>query len=94
MIKQRFISAIAAITLSLGVTAPAIAATAEVEGGLWNYGTNNESVWSYYKHTERTHKSTARGESTYYSGCTKPKLEARASGPRARSNNESYYGFC
>ncbi|STD03216.1 bacteriocin, lactococcin 972 family [Dermatophilus congolensis] len=94
MIKQRFISTIAAITLSLSVAAPAMAVTEHVDGGVWNHGTNKVDVWSYYKHAHKSHKSSASGKRLYQSGCQVAKVEAIASGPKKWTNNQAYYGFC
>ncbi|MDO5628920.1 MAG: lactococcin 972 family bacteriocin [Mobilicoccus sp.] len=83
-----------ATTFALGAAAPAMAAIAYVEGGKWNYGVNSESVWSYYDHDSKKHKSSAVGQIVYPSGCAAAGAPARASGPKARFNNQSYYGFC
>lgn len=94
MISRRIASGLLGAVLSLGVAAPAMAAIAYVEGGKWNYGVNSESVWSYYDHPTKVHKSSAKGAILYSSGCTAAGRTSIASGPRSTSSNKSYYGFC
>lgn len=61
---KKCISSFALVSvLAFGVAVPAFAATVNVDGGTWDYGTsvvgvNQKKVWSNYLHNTKVHKSS------------------------------------
>ena len=75
----------------LFITTPVLAATINVEGGVWNYGVGSKYVWSYYSHAHKTHKSSVHGKYDASSGWTRKGVKAKASAAKAIGGNEAYY---
>lgn len=73
------------------MTVPALAATVDVQGGVWNYGVGSKYVWSYYSHSSKTHKASVHGAYDATSGWIRKGVEAKASAEKALFGNASYY---
>ncbi|MBQ8999834.1 MAG: lactococcin 972 family bacteriocin [Clostridium sp.] len=84
---------VAGMVLSNSVVA--MAATKQVDGGNWGYGTNLTKCYSNYYHGSKSHNSTAiNGNATSsYSGQTSAKYTSYASVSRTLKGNTAYYGF-
>lgn len=82
-----------------GSTVPALAATANVGGGVWSYGTTISGVkkkaYSNYYHGSKTHKSTASvGTNSNTSGWVKAGNTSYASATGAwRTDTHVYYDY-
>lgn len=77
---------------------PALAATANVEGGIWSYGTkvsgiNQKTVYSNYLHNSRRHRSSVTIDTTYVnSGWVSPGVTSYASAVGAwNAGTHAYY---
>lgn len=76
--------------VGLGIAAPALA-WVNAEGGLWDYGTTAQSVYSNYYHGKVCHGSTAAGVNVYRSPNTKAGNTSYASGAKKDSGNQAFY---
>lgn len=61
-------------------------------GGKWRHGVNSKHVWSKYKHSTKTHKTTVRGAGGKYSysGWIGKGKQASASWERAATGNKAW----
>ncbi|MEY2230481.1 MULTISPECIES: lactococcin 972 family bacteriocin [Streptomyces] len=59
-IKRSMKSAVATGALIVAGAAPALATSAYVGGGEWNYGAGTATVWSDYYNGSKCHGSTSR----------------------------------
>jgi lactococcin 972 family bacteriocin len=85
-------STLAAVALTMATAIPALATTANVSGGTWNYGTSDSRVWSDYYHGVNCHSSSVEGSSYVNSGNVGAKKYSRASsGTRWWATDRSYY---
>ena len=84
---------VAGVILSNSIIA--MAATVQVDGGTWAYGTNVTKCYSNYYHGSRAHNSTAiNGNATAsYSGQVSAKNTSYASVSKTLTGNTAYYGF-
>lgn len=83
---------VAGMVLSNSVVA--MAATANVDGGKWTYGTNVTKCYSNYYHGGSAHNSTAiNGNGTASKASASKGYTSYASVSRTWSGNTAYYGF-
>jgi hypothetical protein len=61
-------------------------------GGKWRHGVDNKYVWSQYKHSSKTHKTTVRGAGGKYSTSdwVKKGVVAKASWEKAVTGNKAW----
>ncbi len=50
-------------------------------------------VWSHYSHNKRNHGSTAVGKYSSFSGVARPGVQSKASAPKARGGNKTFYSL-
>jgi Bacteriocin (Lactococcin_972) len=94
-VKKSVASAIAALGLSVGVAAPALATLAYPAGGIWDYGTGGGRVWSDFNQGASWHGSSVAGKTNYSSPCTEPGTFSLASAEdRWYAVDHAYYWFC
>ncbi|MFJ9546073.1 lactococcin 972 family bacteriocin [Streptomyces erythrochromogenes] len=91
-ISTKIKAAVVAAGFVLAASVPAVAATSQVSGGTWMYGTNSsDMVYSNYYHPTRCHGSSAQGKYLAQSGNVDKDRTSYASAPEAWSGNKSYY---
>lgn len=90
-ISKIVVSTVTLIVTVVSLTIPALAATVDVQGGVWNYGVGSKYVWSYYSHNSKTHKASVHGAYDATSGWIRKGVEAKASAEKALFGNASYY---
>ncbi|MEV5594275.1 lactococcin 972 family bacteriocin [Streptomyces sp. NPDC052496] len=90
-ISRKFKAAVVAGVITLGVATPAVAASVNVSGGQWDYGTKDDTVYSNYLHLKQCHGSSVKGKYYASSGDVQPRGWAYASAEEAMWGNETYY---
>lgn len=95
-LKRKVGTTLATGVMLLAFASPALAATAYVGGGTWNYGTGAGRVWSDYLHNTKCHGSSVQGQYYASSGNVSPRYWARASAPDRRwvADHSYYRSYC
>ncbi|MFD3762291.1 lactococcin 972 family bacteriocin [Streptomyces sp. NPDC058622] len=82
---------LAAAALVVAAATPALAASVQTGGGIWNYGVGSGYVWSNYYHEHTCHSSSVQGDYYSSSGYVGAAAWSRASATDAWSGNKSWW---
>lgn len=90
-VKKAVAVGLSAVAMLAGAAGSAMADTAYVGGGTWDYGTGGGSVWSNYYHGNNCHSSSVDGSRYVDSGPTNPGIWSRASAPDTIWGDRSWW---
>ncbi|MCX5178335.1 lactococcin 972 family bacteriocin [Streptomyces virginiae] len=93
-IKRSMKIAVATGALIVAGAAPALATTAYVGGGEWNYGAGTATVWSDYYHGSKCHGSTSVGAYIDSDEAAKGSWSITSAKVKLSGNNSYYNTSC
>lgn len=89
--KKKIITVFMSVFLLVSTPILALAATINVGGGTWNYGTTFSTVYSEYKHKSKQSHTTVYGLNNKKSGWKKAGTWAKVSTVRKLSGNKAFW---
>lgn len=94
-LRRKAVFSVAASILIASAAAPAFATTEYPSGGIWNYGTNSDRVWSDYFHGGNCHSSSVQGAWFDTDSASAGQWsEAEADQRRFRVDHSYYKSYC